>query len=487
MAHLPESVKAEFVNLPLYRRGKVRDTYLLPDHPGLLLSVASDRISIFDFVLPATIAQKGEILTAMNVFWRTQVIGDIVPNDLVTYGSGIDSYLPVHLRNNPELQKRASVVCKLTMLPIEAIVRGYLTGSGLESYQKTRMVCGHMLPGDLFDGAKLPYAIFTPTTKEEEGHDEHIGADAVGKKYGMAVERISLQLYQSAFGFAKARGIVLADTKFEFGMYGSVITLADELLTPDSSRFWDYDAWCNAAAVYASPSSLDKQFVREEGRRLGIKDLDPRRAEDRARVHSFEIESDICMQTTRIYRHIFSRLIGMKLEMFQRYVMNIDVQIPMTRIEIVLGSKSDLDQTEAGRKFLSKQSKANAHLNIISCHRNPEILRNFIASLPDDCVVIAAAGKAAALPGIVRSWLEHFGIGNIPVLGVGLEGDSDASDYAARLSIEELPGRSVILDGGQAYFGEKGFLNACMHAVNNEYLCASGQVREAQIDIPLLA
>ncbi len=487
MAHLPESVKHEFVNLPLYRRGKVRDTYLLTDHPDLLLSVASDRISIFDFVLSALIPQKGEILTAMNEFWRAQIVGDIVPHDLVAYGSGIDTYLPANLRNNRELQKRASVVRKLAMLPIEAVVRGYLTGSGWESYQRDRMVCGHRLPELLFDGVQLPYVIFTPTTKEEEGHDEHIDADYVGRKYSPAVERISLQLYQSALGFARGRGIVLADTKFEFGTNGSVLTLGDELLTPDSSRFWNLDEWRNAAAAYTSPSSLDKQFVREEGRRLGIKGLDPRRSEDRARVHGFEIAPSICAQTTRIYRHIFSRLAGMKLEMYQRYVMAIDIEIPMTRIEIVLGSKSDLDQTEAGRQFLSKQSKVDAHLNVISCHRNPETLRNFVASLPDDCVVIAAAGKAAALPGIIRSWLEHFGIGNIPVLGVGLEGNSDASDYAARLSIEELPGRSVILDGDQAYFGGKGFLKACKDGVKNEYLCVSGQVREADIDIPLLS
>ncbi len=487
MAHLPESVKAEFVNLPLYRRGKVRDTYLLPDHRDLLLSVASDRISIFDFVLPAIIAQKGEILTAMNVFWRTQIIGGVVPHDLAAYGSGIDNYLPMHLRNNPELQKRASVVRKLTMLPIEAVVRGYLTGSGFESYQKTRMVCGHVLAEDFFDGSELPYAIFTPTTKKEEGHDEHIGADAVGRKYGAAIERISLQIYQSASRFAQRRGIVLADTKFEFGTNGSVLTLGDELLTPDSSRFWDIDAWRNATTARKSPSSLDKQFVREEGRRFGIKELDPRRVEDRARVHSFEIAPSICAQTTRIYRHIFSRLTGMKLEVFQSSIMGIDVEIPMTRIEIVLGSRSDLDQTEEGRLLLSLQSKVNAHLHVISCHRNPETLRNFVAGLGRNCVVIAAAGKAAALPGIIRSWLEYFGKGDIPVLGVALEGNSDASDYAARLSIEELPSRSVILDGDQAYFGGKGFLKACMDAVKNEFLCASGTAREAHIDIPLLS
>lgn len=492
MAHLPQSVRPAYIDgLPLYRTGKVRDTYLLGtncEDKEILLTVASDRISIFDFVLPVYIAQKGEILTAMNVFWRTKVFQDTFAHDLVAYGAGIDEHLPKHLHNNLELQKRSVVVEKLQMLPIEAIVRGYLTGSGFASYMKNCSVCGHDLPEQLRDGSRLPYAIFTPTTKAQEGHDEHINADSVAQEYGVLPERTSLQLYYTASRFARSKGIIIADTKFEFGFDADgMLMLGDEAVTPDCSRFWDANAW-RAAMVSGntSPPSLDKQYMREEGKRLGIANLDPRKPEDLAYVDSCEIASRVCSHTAKINRYIFSRLIGKKLEIFQRDAMGIAVTPPPVRIEIVLGSDSDLPQTFDGREFIHDARGVESHLHIISCHRNPEILRNYAASLPDNCIVIAAAGYAAALPGILHAWLNYFGKGSIPVLGVGLEGNTMEADHAARLSIEQLPGNPVIMPGRHAYFGHAGFLTACVHAIENEFLVMPKMVKDAQLNLSVL-
>lgn len=491
MAHLPQSIsKKLFPGWTLYNTGKVRDTYILPRNcqgEDMLLIVASDRISIFDFVLPAFIAQKGEILTAMNVFWRTMVIKDLIPHDLVTYGAGIQEYVSKSLHDSSQLSKQALVVKKLRILPIEAIVCGYLTGSGFASYIDTGAVCGHNLPEKLYDGNELPYAIFTPTTKASKGHDEHISADSVVRDYGVLPERISLELYHTAFRFAHSRGIILADTKFEFGLdTKGALTLGDEVLTPDSSRFWDKNAWRAATHRNASPPSLDKQYVREEGKRLGIANLDPCKSEDLAYVDSCEIASSVCAHTTKIYRYIFSRLIGKKLEIFQRDAMGIAVDPPPVRVEIVLGSDSDMAQTRSGRQFVHHAKGVESHMHIISCHRNPETLRNFAQSLPDNCIVVAAAGKAAALPGVLQAWLNYFGKSNIPVLGVGLEGDTKDANEAARLSIEQLPGEPVIMPSRHAYFGRAGFLMACKHAVESEFLVVSRAVKDAQLNLSVM-
>ncbi len=483
MAHIPPSVRDTLIpELALYKRGKVRETYFLA-HPSpyekILLSVASDRISIFDCVLPAFIAQKGAILTAMNVFWRTKIIKNIVPHDLIDYGTAVDEYLPQSLRGNPDIHKRALVVKKLEMLPIEAIARGYLMGSGLASYKKTGAVCGHHLPEGLHGGSELPYAIFTPTTKAKEGHDEHITADSVAQIYGVLPERMSLELYQTALRYARSKGIILADTKFEFGFDANgALTLGDELLTPDSGRFWNWDAWFAAVRARKSPASLDKQYVREEGKRLGIADLDPRKPEDLARVDTCEIASEVCAHTAKLYRYIFSRLTGKKLEIFQRDDMGIAVDPPTMRIEIVLGSESDLPQTVEGRQFIHDAKGVESHLHIISCHRNPEALRNYAQSLPDNCVIVAAAEKATALPGMLKAWLNHFGKSNIPVIGVALKGNTPEADTAARLSIEELPGTPIVLNYGRAYFGREGFTIACLHAVESEFMTTSEAPKE---------
>ena len=265
---IPECVLTPSLKgLGLLNRGKVRDNYLTLGYNDKFLMAASDRISIFDFVLPALVKDKGRVLNALTIFWLEKVLGEFVENHLVAYGENIDVFLPPHSRNNPEIQSRALVVKNLDILPVEFIVRGYLTGSGWESYRKNQTVCGNKLPPDLWNGAKLPYPIFTPTTKATDKHDEHISADRVGIQYGPRSERLALQIYQTAYEYALKKGIIIADTKFEFSKDG---ILCDEILTPDSSRFWDLYEWTKYQEGQKGPSAFDNQVVSEWGKAQGI-------------------------------------------------------------------------------------------------------------------------------------------------------------------------------------------------------------------------
>ncbi len=489
MPNLPACVNQDPIpGLKRIYQGKVRDTYALPNHPELLLVVASDRLSIFDFVLPAFVPQKGEILTAMNTFWRKEDLGNLFSHDLVACGSAIDSFLSEPLRGNTDLQKRATIVCKLHMLPVEAIVRGMLTGSGLKAYHEGRVICGHRLPEGLGDGDELPSPIFTPTTKADEGHDEHVTAVSVTERFGVELERLSLQLFMLASAYARERGIVLADTKFEFGINpeNTCLTVGDEVLTPDSSRFWNIDEWVSRPRG-TSPSPYDKQLVREWGKKIGIHRRDPASAEDVAWVHSQAVPQDLLARTTAIYRYIFWRLAGQKLEAFQREKLGIDVK--PQKIVVISGSDSDLPQMGEGIEYLLGKiwaGEIEADRHVISCHRNPTELYHFAERLQDGCVVIAGAGMAAALPGILKARLVELGK-SIPVIGVGFAGDNGASE-AARLSIEQLPGRPVVLKpDGTAYFGPEGFADACRAAVEHEFLPAvPRESKPAQFDLPLV-
>jgi phosphoribosylaminoimidazole-succinocarboxamide synthase len=306
-------------------QGKVRDTYALYDDQ-LLLVVATDRVSIFDFVLPALVPQKGELLTALTVFWLTEILADI-HHHLVAYGAGIDPYLPPALRGDAELYKRALVVRRLTMAPVECIVRGYLTGSGWKSYQKTQQVCGIELPEGLYDGSRiLPHPIFTPTTKAESGHDEHLPTETVIKRYGAWTRDLSLRYYQTLANVAEAKGIILADTKFEFGDGG---VLADEVGTPDSSRFWDREEWLRAAERQASPEPYDKEVVRNWGKQVptplvgvnstvGLGTLNPEDPVHLAFVETLTVPPAILNETAQRYHTVFQRLIGFTLEAYQQ-------------------------------------------------------------------------------------------------------------------------------------------------------------------------
>jgi phosphoribosylaminoimidazole-succinocarboxamide synthase len=229
--------------------GKVRDLYEVAD--GHLLMVASDRISAFDFILTPGIPDKGEILTRMSLWWFDQ-LADLVPNHVVS------TTVPERVRG------RALVVEKLDMFPVECVARGYLTGSGLLDYQATGEVCGVPLPAGLVDGSRLPEPIFTPATKADLGeHDENVSFEQITETIGLeaatALKRLTLDIYARAEEIARGRGIVLADTKLEFGARpDGTIVLGDEVLTPDSSRFWPADSWQPGR----SQPSYDKQFVR---------------------------------------------------------------------------------------------------------------------------------------------------------------------------------------------------------------------------------
>ena len=311
--------------LPFIHEGKVRESYGIPQDPGLRLVVASNRISVFDFVLNAEVPRKGEVLTAMNVFWRNLFAG-YCNHDLVAYGSAIDQSLPLHLRSNIELQKCGAVIRAENMYSAEMIVRAYLTGTGFLSYQDTGMVCGHDLPRGLQDGARLPLPIFTPTTKADVGHDEHVTIEAFYRRFGNAqakqLEVLSLDLFRKAREYAASRGIIIADTKFEFG---KPLTLCDEVLTPDSSRFWKYSEWEAAQAQGKVPPAYDKQFVRNWARGYCIHKLNPKNPRDYDRVRARVVPQEILEETTRLYLEIFQLLTGKSLEQFQREDMGIAI------------------------------------------------------------------------------------------------------------------------------------------------------------------
>jgi len=246
-------------DLKLLRRGKVRDVYAVDDDS--LLIVATDRISAFDCILPTPIERKGEVLTALSQFWFEQ-LKDVVANHLIE--SDVEAMPPVVQRHAETLRGRSMLVRRAEVFPVECVVRGYLVGSGWKDYKRTGSVCGHKLAEGLVESAKLPEALFTPSTKAEEGHDENITEEQVreiiGDEKTALLRDTSLRLYREAEEYARQRGIIIADTKFEFGLGNDgQLLLIDEVLTPDSSRFWPADEYQPGR----SQPSFDKQFVRD--------------------------------------------------------------------------------------------------------------------------------------------------------------------------------------------------------------------------------
>jgi phosphoribosylaminoimidazole-succinocarboxamide synthase len=252
-------LKTSISDLPLVKRGKVRDLYAIDDQHWLI--VATDRISAFDCILPTPIERKGEVLTGLSRFWFVK-LAHIIPNHLETTDV---AQMPESVRAHAaSLAGRSMYVRRAEVFPVECVVRGYLAGSGWKDYQRTGAVCGHQLPAGLVDSAELPEPIFTPSTKAEEGHDENISfeqaAAIVGEEVAAVLRDASLRLYREARDYARTRGIIIADTKFEFGrdQEGRII-LIDEALTPDSSRFWPTDQYQPGK----SQPSFDKQYVRD--------------------------------------------------------------------------------------------------------------------------------------------------------------------------------------------------------------------------------
>lgn len=243
--------------LPFYKKGKVRDIY---EVEGNLLIVASDRISAFDFILPSLIPDKGKILTQLSVFWFDYT-SLVCPNHLLT--AEIDKFPPVFHKHREVLEKRSMLVKKTEVVPVECVVRGYLTGSGWNEYKDTGKTSGIKLPPGMKEADRLEQIIFTPATKAEEGHDINISFKEMQKlvdpDLAQQIKKISLELYQKASLHALSKGIIIADTKFEFGLLDNKLVLVDEIFTPDSSRFWPLATYSPGQ----SQPSLDKQFVRD--------------------------------------------------------------------------------------------------------------------------------------------------------------------------------------------------------------------------------
>lgn len=250
-------LKTEFSDLKLFKRGKVRDVYDLDDK---LLIVSTDRISCFDVVLPAGIPSKGKVLTALSVFWFN-FTKDVIPNHLIS--AEVKDFPQQVQKYAQTLEGRSMLVKKSKAVPVECVVRGYLAGSGWKEYKKEQSVCGITLPPRLKEAQQLPQVIFTPATKEETGHDMNVTQqyieDTIGKALADTLKMVSIAIYKKASEYACSRGIIISDTKFEFGQDGDKLILIDEILTPDSSRFWPQDQYQPGR----SQPSFDKQYVRD--------------------------------------------------------------------------------------------------------------------------------------------------------------------------------------------------------------------------------
>ncbi|HDN86217.1 MAG: phosphoribosylaminoimidazolesuccinocarboxamide synthase [Candidatus Omnitrophota bacterium] len=290
----------KFTRLPdidFFKRGKVREIYDLGDK---FLMIATDRISCFDVVLPTPIPYKGKVLTKLSAFWF-EFTKDIIPNHFLT--TRIEEF-PERLQKYKEvLVGRSMLVRKVRPIPIECVVRGYLSGSAWREYKKTQSICGVKLPAGLKESDKLPYPIFTPATKEESGHDVNVTQEyiekVVGKKVATTLKEVSISLYKRACLYAESKGIIIADTKFEFGFLNGDIILIDEVLTPDSSRFWPKEAY-----LPGKPQpSFDKQFVRDYLESLGWDKKPP----------APNLPEEIVNQTTQRYLQALTMLTGESL------------------------------------------------------------------------------------------------------------------------------------------------------------------------------
>ena len=254
-------ITTDFPDLNLVHRGKVRDMYGIPGHDDKLLMVATDRISAYDVVMNAPIPGKGRILTQLSLFWF-DLLGDVVENHLIS--ADVQDYPDVCRQYGEVLEGRSMLVHKTQPLPIECIVRWYISGSFWSAYRKSKNVCGYSLPAGMQESEKFPEPLFTPSTKAELGtHDENISiaemAETVGPVRAREIAEISINLYRRAADYARGKGIIIADTKFELGLKGDKLILIDEVLTPDSSRFWPLDVYKPGKGQ----PSFDKQFLRD--------------------------------------------------------------------------------------------------------------------------------------------------------------------------------------------------------------------------------
>ena len=295
----PVLLRTEYPDLQLHASGKVRDVYKSDD--GRLLFVATDRISAFDYILATGIPHKGKVLTQISLFWF-DFLKDVVPNHLIT--ADVNQY-PADIRKySDQLRARSMVVMNAEMFPVECVVRGYISGSAWKEYEASGTVCGIELPKGLKESDQLPQPIFTPATKATSGHDENIPfsemARLIGGEVSEQLRDLTLKVYKKAADYARTMGIIIADTKFEFGRTSRGITLADEVLTPDSSRFWPADKYKAGQAQ----ESYDKQYVRDYLEEIRWNKQPPAPA----------LPAEVARKTSEKYLEAYEQLTGRKLD-----------------------------------------------------------------------------------------------------------------------------------------------------------------------------
>jgi len=292
-------LQSDIPDLPLHASGKVRDVYAVGDQQ--LLFVATDRISAFDYILATGIPHKGRVLSQISLFWF-DFLADIVPNHLIT--ADVGQYPPALRKYADQLRGRSMLVQRAQMFPVECVVRGYISGSAWKEYKATGQVCGIRLPAGLRESDALREPLFTPATKAVTGHDENISFDAMCKIVGVQtashLRDLTLRVYKKTAAYARQRGIIIADTKFEFGRTAQGITLADEVLTPDSSRFWPTDTYSPGR----SQESYDKQYVRDYLEQIHWNKQPPAPA----------LPADVARRTSEKYLEAYFQLTGHRLD-----------------------------------------------------------------------------------------------------------------------------------------------------------------------------
>lgn len=411
--------------LPLVSRGKVRDIYAVGDDK--LLMITTDRLSAFDVIMGEPIPEKGVVLNRMSDFWFSR-LAHIVPNHL----TGIDPESVVGESEVEQVRGRAVVAKRLQPIPVEAVVRGYLIGSGWKDYQDTGSVCGIALPKGLQLAAKLPEPIFTPAHKAEMGlHDENISFEQVcaqiGKPLAEKIRDVSIRLYKEASEYAAEQGIIIADTKFEFGLDASgTLHLMDEVLTADSSRFWPADSYQEGI----SPPSFDKQFVRDYLETLDWGKTPPAPA----------LPAHVIERTAAKYREALFRIAGVRLPI----------------VGVVMGSQSDWDVMRHAVAILD-QFGIPHEAKVVSAHRMPDTLYAYAeaASARGLKGIIAGAGGAAHLPGMLaaKTTVPVFGV---PVPSKYLRGEDSL------YSIVQMPKGIPVATFA---IGEAGAANAALHLI----------------------
>jgi len=291
-------VETDFAGVPRHARGKVRDVYQI-DVERLLI-VATDRISAFDYILPTGIPDKGRVLTQLSIFWF-DFLKDLTPNHFLT--ANVADYPEALARFGDRLEGRSMLVKRARMIDIECVARGYISGSGWKEYREQGTVCGIRLPAGLRESDRLPEPIFTPATKAQSGHDENIpfecACSLIGEDLAKTVRDLTLAIYTRAARYAETRGIIIADTKFEFGFVGEELVLGDEVLTPDSSRFWPAETYQPGGPQF----SFDKQFVRDYLESIRWNKQPP----------APPLPEEVAVKTSEKYRQAYQALTGMEL------------------------------------------------------------------------------------------------------------------------------------------------------------------------------